>query len=286
MLINRRLNTDLSPLWTSDYRFILRFRDMSEEKQTNLGKRIKETAPYATIRRQRGPTVEQIHECLLEFNPVIFAEDARSNHRHSYSSFATYKAFTMTSYCYKKVCESIYKLLCLKRPLRRAEIERIVSTTTINWNITSAFMENHFPLNESLITPEERQSAREMGLEEIHQLTRRIEDSGITNVPREMREEDAREIPEPDVPYMSTPVRNNSDQILVSATPRGYSGTRIESRSIGRDGRIIESFALQDSGYGEINGITPQQIDQTINALVDANDNQTNNFIDQLLSNN
>jgi hypothetical protein len=240
---------DLSSLWSNpEERFILRFRDLSEEKKISLSKRIKATAPYYRIKSTRGPSVEEIQTTLMEFNPVIFAE-YNGNNTNSYRNFAIYSVYSMTSYCYKKICSAIYYLICLKRPMREEEIEKIISTTTIDWNITTNFMNDNYRGEDRSITPEpERINIPEIGMEEITNIRLRTEHEGSGRIPRAMREEEG------------TSFGIGEDLLR-------YVDTR---RRINENRDALGSFA-----YSITPNPTTEEIDNSIEALLAENDENT-----------
>lgn len=234
---NGRLGINISELWQTENKFTLRFRDISEEQKTKLSTRIKLTAPYYTIRKERGPTIEDIKNTLTEFNPIIFAEgQAYGNDRQSYKNFGVYVIRSMSGYYFKEICRSIYCLKCLKRKLKRREYSGILRTTTSSWTAIDVILdrnriENIGPNNPISSAPQNI----EIGMTDLENIRRNIENQGYTNVPRGMyqREETIEE-------------RAHSVRIMRPICEGQILDTTIRARSeIGRED--LESLARQNT---------------------------------------
>ena len=194
-MIAKRLNFDLSQLWENpDNLCVIRFKDLIEPTKNILATRIKETAPQWRIRNSHGPDIQTIYETLTELNPIIFSErqaEIRDRYypRNSYRNFNFSAAHHISGYNYKNLCQALYFIICLKRrPFRRYEIQRIVSTVNSNWNLISRFMER-FPQENTQPTEEPNNvETSEVGLDEIGQARQNAETHGANNIPIEMQE--------------------------------------------------------------------------------------------------
>ena len=185
---NSRLKIDPSILWVqqSEY-FILRYRDINENSQNILAKRIKQTAPQSKIRDQlKGPTVQEIRETLTEFNPIIFAEDM-FRIRSSPRNFGHFQVTSISGYHYNMICQSIYKMTCIKRQLWPCEIKKILHTTSNNRNAISTLV-SALSVEETQLQPNPIEIP-EFGIEEIQNIRLRAESNGANQIPRRMRDQ-------------------------------------------------------------------------------------------------
>ena len=170
---NTKIKINISKLWVPTDRFTLRYKDINSLNQNLLAKRIKEVAPQYKIRKENGPTIEQIQEVLLEINPIVFGEETTSF--YSTRTFNRNNANSLSGWTFRQLCKSIYKILCLKRNLTRNEITTIISLTTGNYRATRTFMGEAMPTGGIVEdTPQPLPTVEEIGLSDIEQLTDRL----------------------------------------------------------------------------------------------------------------
>ena len=110
-------------------------------------------------------------------------------HRNSYQNFNMNVAFGISGYNYRKLCQAIYFLVCLKRPLKRDEIKTIASTCNGNWTLVSEYVDNHFVRTSDEVEEIHETSIPEVSLEEITRARQRVEENGSEEIPSSMREE-------------------------------------------------------------------------------------------------
>ena len=76
-------------------------------------------------------SIEKIYQALMTMNPIIFAEYLGEhwggNLRHR--SFNHTFAQTMAGYSFRKTCQAVYYLTCLKKKLTRKEVGFICDLT-------------------------------------------------------------------------------------------------------------------------------------------------------------
>ena len=206
MLSPRRLNNiDFSPLRENpDNLFTLRFTNLDEESRRTLATRIKETAPQYTVRKPTGPDIQAIYETLMELNPIIFSEYQRDpNERNSYLPRNSYRNFNISTahyisgYNYHRLCEAIYYTLCLKKPLIRPKIQKIARTISSNWQKVNEFLiENQLDQLDRIETESTNQEPNipdnNIGLEDIEEARRSVEQNGANTIPEGMRENSPR----------------------------------------------------------------------------------------------
>jgi len=147
-MTNRRLPFSLAALWSNGDppRFCIRYRDISETHQSNLCNRIKTVSPITTIRGSRGPTVETIHEILMEINPIIFSEGTVRgfNNRNNTQTSRTFNGSAthqLSGYHFKRLCKTIFQLTCRKKPLDSDDMRRIAYLTTPDWNAAYEYVD-------------------------------------------------------------------------------------------------------------------------------------------------
>lgn len=188
-MITRRLNIDLSPLWSDrDGRYTLRFLDTNLQMQAILAKRIKETSPIVTVRRERGPTIEQIHLSLKLINPIIFAEAINRGRNNSHSNFGTYETHQISGYWFKELCRAIYYLDCIKKTLGRYELNHIARLTNRDWSYVEQFVDQRVGRVIGPTNTQERIPLEPIGLEDIERARRNSESNGTNNpIPVAMR---------------------------------------------------------------------------------------------------
>ena len=169
-MTNQRLNINISSLWENpENKFILRYRDISNDMQIILAKRIKTIAPQWSIRRETGPTIEQIKNTLAEINPIIFGENTRNpRYGNSYRSFNVLDANYIAGWVFHSLCQAIYKILCVKRRLNSDEIHSIIYLITRDRNITRSIIDEYYgTIHSTREQPPELPTVEELGLEEI-----------------------------------------------------------------------------------------------------------------------
>lgn len=130
----RKIPANFEELWANpNNKFILRYKNIDEQYQKILAKRIKETTNLITLRRSVGPTAEEIHELLLEINPIIFAEAYDS--RNEPYAFSKNNTYGINGWIYKRLCQGIYKALCKRRPMDTGEIEQLAYTIQPSYSL-------------------------------------------------------------------------------------------------------------------------------------------------------
>ena len=170
-------------------RFTVRFMDINEQQRNLLAKRIKQTARQWNIRNDlnQRSTLDKIYQALKEINPIIFSEGIRDYIApNSYRNFGIHESHSLVSWNYEKLCQSIYKMICIKRPLKRNELERIARLTAANTNqAINLVRQNYIPTNEetnaSSVT-----SIPEIGLEDMANVRMRAENNGANFIPAPM----------------------------------------------------------------------------------------------------
>lgn len=158
-MTEKKLQIDLSPLWNNPRGiFILRFKDIAEAQKTLLAMRIKKCAPQYTIRKTNGPTVNKLHEALIEINPIIFAE-SNSERRRPWQNFNIFVTHQISGYMFKNLCQAIYLMTCRKKQLTKNQIINIAQLSCTDYQRTINFIEewlrNHNleTTNEQRLTP-------------------------------------------------------------------------------------------------------------------------------------
>lgn len=128
-----KLPSERTTLWKNPTnQFVLRFKDLNEFKQTHLANRIKKCARQKSIREKENITTEIIFQTLLEINPIIFSEgkdiDRGENHYRTNTEphqrskkWNQTECFAISGWNFKNLCEGIYVMICLDRPLTGAE---------------------------------------------------------------------------------------------------------------------------------------------------------------------
>lgn len=184
-----RIPINLAPLRFETGRFTIRFTDINEPKKNLLAKRIKETASIYTIRRASGPSLLKIYNTLTEINPIIFSENICRDYipRESTRNFNIYEVMSIQGYYFRKLCAAIYHIDCLKRPLRRKEIEDIAYLTCGDWHQSQSFVQNNFVPTVIEISPiRQTVTIPEIGLEEMERVRLRAISNGADQVPNSM----------------------------------------------------------------------------------------------------
>ncbi len=171
-----RLGLDLSRFWEPHptiIKFILRFKDLSEQKRLILAKRIKDTAYSYSIRKNSGPDIQKIAEALEEFNPIIFAEaEAGWIPYGSHQNFGVGRAYTLNGYNFKEVCKAVYKLTCLKRKLTKQEIKNIAFLTFRDVTKVVNFVDQNYQGTEPIRTGTQITEIPEIGMNDLEQIRR------------------------------------------------------------------------------------------------------------------
>lgn len=190
-MVERKLKIDLSGLWVNPNGFfILRFQDLSEEKQTQLATRIKLTAPQYSIRNmQRGPTIEDLKIVLREINPIIFSEDTYNENRslNSYRRFNFNAATYIAGYRYKDLCQAIYKTICIKKGPSQNDYKHIAHLSCPDWLKVDEYVNRHLSTNNTVIQTAQRlRITEDIGMDEIRQARERAINDGAERIPSEM----------------------------------------------------------------------------------------------------
>lgn len=182
-MIEKKLKIDISPFWANPNRkFIVRFQDLQEKEQLIFTERIKKHAIQKRIKADNGPTLNDINETLKEINPIIFSQDL-----HIFTSgnpFNQSNIQSMSGWYFKRLCEAIYKIDCLKKPLNRQDLSRIISlsATRCSFDDFETFLNSNYNNIEEARTP--LLSIADIGMEEIANSRRNIQN----NIPVEIRE--------------------------------------------------------------------------------------------------
>lgn len=199
--MSQRRIPDLSGLWAnSEARFALRFLNINESYQDVLATRIKECAPYTRIKKENGPSIEQIKEALKEINPIIFSESYRQP-RRQHRCFGTYETYKLEGYQFNQVCKAIYKMVCLKRVLMRDEIQKIAYCSNKNWSEVVTYINRVLPQSEP-VDPfdyepiEEIPNVEEISMQEIERVRRNVENRRIPDLMYEPAPAEIEEISE------------------------------------------------------------------------------------------
>ena len=181
-------------LWDySDELFTVRFLDLNESRKSNLAKRIKECAHQYRLRQANGPNQDIIYDLLSEINPIIFSEhrDCRAEHYGRTNPITFNKGYpttyTLDGHNFRKLCQLIYRILCVKKPLKIEDLTQLVYTTTGSWRASTIFMDIHWRENEQPVTETRNNNHREVGLEELSLINRNL-DASVSNIPLSLRE--------------------------------------------------------------------------------------------------
>lgn len=181
----RKFNYNLESFWENpDNLFTVRFRNLHENLKTTLAKRIKETAPQYSIKKPTGPTIQDIYNTLEEINPIIFGEAHRSSYRYnrnSYRNFNRTPTRTMTGWWYQNLCQAIYFIDCIKRPLTRDEIFKIIRLTEVTWEKIDDFLDNRIGIEQE--ETERIQPIQDIGIEDIERARANAERNGANRIP-------------------------------------------------------------------------------------------------------
>ena len=152
-----------------------------------LARRIKEVSPILTVRRERGPTTEEIHTTLKLINPIIFAENFHGRSRNQWSSFGRPNVRTAAGYMFKQICKAIFILHCRKTPVTRRQIMEIANLTCQNYQEYERYLDRHWtsqiPREIRLRTAEQPLPSQEVGIEEIEFARIRAESNGANSIP-------------------------------------------------------------------------------------------------------
>lgn len=187
-----KININLDPIRVNPQgKFIIRFSDTNEQTKNLLTTRIKETATQRSIRMATdhgGPTLEQIYQALKSINPIIFAENISNTYISSNASqnFGIFRTYTLTSYYYTKLCQAIYQIVCIKRPLKKTEMQRIAFLTCGNNRLADTYVRNNFIEQVNENNNQELTTIPEMGLEDMERIRHTAEINGAGNIPRGM----------------------------------------------------------------------------------------------------
>jgi len=177
---NSRIKVDLSLLRDNPHgKAIIRFSDLSDRLKTTFALRIKETS---TVYKLRGIADEstKIYDALVDINPIIFSENIAHTYfnRTAHQNFNIFNVHSIQGYNFKKLCSSIYWLICLRRPLRKKEMEIMAFLTCGDWRRSQEFMDGNFigvtpaPVEEPIQIP----TIPEFGLEDMERVRRATEE--------------------------------------------------------------------------------------------------------------
>lgn len=181
-MVERKLSVDLSSLWINpEGKFIIRFLDINENSKRIFTKRIKETAPYRTIKKASGPPIQNIYDVLMEINPIIFSEGTNARR----GNFNCYAIRTIGGWHFRDLCKAIYVTTVLKRNPTAREMERIAYQSTNDWGKARTLIERQML---STTREEEQRIApiTDIGIEDIAYATRAAVNSGANNIPNEI----------------------------------------------------------------------------------------------------
>ena len=180
--INPRIKVDLNLLRDNPTsKAIIRFSDLSDRLKTTFALRIKETS---TVYKLRGFPDEstKIREALTDIDPIIFSENIAHTyyHRDAHQNFNIFNVHSIQGYKFRKLCSAIYHLICLRRPLRKEEMEIMAFLTCGDWRRAQEFMERNFinheapPIEEMSMV--RREPMQEFGLEDMERVRRATEE--------------------------------------------------------------------------------------------------------------
>jgi len=174
MLCVNKIGFDISSLWRDqEDRFTLRFNDISENQQQKLAERIKICAYQYRLSKLGGPTIEEIKTILKQINIFIFKEGSyRTVNPHK--SFSYYAAQTINGWHFKNLSRAVFLLLCMKRKLKKREIEIILRTVTTNYPEVCRLLEEN--LLETTQETRETIEIPEIGIEEMGNIRARVEE--------------------------------------------------------------------------------------------------------------
>lgn len=181
-MTERKLKIDLSPLWNNPGgTFILRFQDISEAQKILLAMRIKHCATQYRLRKLTGPTSNDIHQALIEINPIIFAE-SQNERRHPWQNFNVYETRQISGYRFKNLSQAIHQLTCIKKQPTQYQVTNIARLSCLNWRRTEEFVEQWFRNNNLETTEEERLTPiTDLGINDIAEARASAERSNNTH---------------------------------------------------------------------------------------------------------
>lgn len=198
-MIDKKLKIDLSPLWNEQTeKFTVRFQDINEKEQKRLAQRIKDVAKQTKVRKIAGPTVQIIHETLMEINPIIFSEYNQNNHYRTvqgYRVFNINNSRALNGFWFNQLCQSVYLINCVKRDLLKTEIQNVAYLTCQDWDKVIHYIDQNYRIRDPEET-ERRNIIEEIGMEDIQIARRRAEDNGANRIPTGVFEEPHNEIDE------------------------------------------------------------------------------------------
>ena len=145
-----------------------------------LAKRIKEIAPYRTITKENGPTIQDILDILEEINPIIFSE-ASSGYRN-YRSFNLYPSRSLSGYNFKNLCQTIYLILVLKKNIDRDRIFNIATLCCFDYSKIRSFMDTCTVYQPTTSEPS-LELPEEISLDDVTNATNRAINTGANNIP-------------------------------------------------------------------------------------------------------
>lgn len=181
---------DLEPLRSNQLgKFTLRFLDINEQQKNLLALRIKQTARQWNIRNEinEKSTVDKIYQALKEINPIIFSENTNPYiSAGSYRNFGSFDTQTLSGWYYKRLCEAIYQMICIKRPLKRDELDRIAQLTCRDTPFAHRFVDERYIPTGRESNQSQSTSIPEIGLNEMEDIRRRAENNGADNIPMSM----------------------------------------------------------------------------------------------------
>jgi len=174
-MIEKKIKINFSPLWENpDNKFIVRFNDLQDKDKIIFATRLKNSAPQYKIRNQNGPaTIEEIISIFKEINPIIYSESLHVlGLLNLQQRFGTQRIQTMNSYFFKILCQLIYKIICLKKPLHFQDYIDIckLSSTIRNYTTWENFLT---PLYQGTQEEESQTSTEEISLNDLSNIRNR-----------------------------------------------------------------------------------------------------------------
>lgn len=224
---NSRIKVDLNLLRDNPTsKAIIRFSDLSDRLKTTFALRIKETSTVYKLRRYPDDS-PKIFDALKDIDPIIFSENIAHTYynRESHQNFNIFNVHSIQGYNFKKLCSAIYHLICLRRPLRKKEMEIMAFLTCGDWRRAQEFMErnfiNHEPAPVEDLMMVRREPMQEFGLEEMERVRRATEErtryEARNNNPYPTYQDHA-------LVYQTTDIPGFDQQVTYESTPHGIAG--------------------------------------------------------------